>query len=403
MDDLHKAFVAYTYTEEDKSAKKRRAVRFWVLFVFAVVIFLLAGSFALWQFSPKPGCRVLVIDKTVPHPDYREHQSLFWVLNNSKVTNKGGRRKWRAGRDYVGFYPEKFIASDASFSSELEPVQLVGIDCLILVDTYGVYVDDYKFPDRHRTHLDFSRKIFGGLESEEVDTIEDFIQRGGSIIAEFNCFYPPTPEPEQKRMERLLGVNSSGWKGRYFADLSNLQDVPSWAVRHWKIQSGEDWNFTGSGYIIAHQNTNLLVLEEGKDVEANGLRIEVRLPQDPLMKGVASSTPYGYWFDIVSPEAGTEVLAQFRFLLTASGKEKMKALAVPETFPAVLRASRSPLRIYMAGDFSDNNISHGPYFFYGWSSLRRVLCCFGKGFSQNRFFWSFYVPMLKNLFSLNHS
>jgi hypothetical protein len=111
---------------------------------------------------------------------------------------------------------------------------------------------------------------------------------------------------------------------------------------------------------------------------------------------------YAYWFDIVSPEPGTEVLAEYRFRLTPGGKQKLREFSIPETFPAVLRASQSPLRIYFAGDFSDNNINPGPYFFYGWPQIRRILCCGGGNKAQDRFFWSFYVPLLKNLFYLNY-
>jgi hypothetical protein len=397
-----KPFVAYTYTPEDKSAKRRRAVRFWVLLALALVALLIIGSFAFWQLSSGPAWRTLVVDKTVPHPDYREHQSLFWVLNHSKVVNKGGKRKWRPGRDYVGFYPEKFIASDASYSSDLEPTQTIGVNLIFLVDTYGVYADDYRFPERYRTHQDYSKKIFGGLETEEVTAIEDFVKNGGSLVAEFNTFHHPTPQNVKERMEELLGLRSTGWTGRYFTDLANREDVPPWALRHWKTHYGKEWNFSGAGYIITHENTQILVLEGEKDVEAGGLQIRKMQPEDPLMKGTALNTPYCFWFDIEAPLEGTEVLAQYRFRLTAQGREKMQEFGVPESFPAVLRASRTPLVLYFAGDFSDNSIYHGPYFFHGWSELRRLFCRVGKDRTQNRFFWGFYVPLLKNIFNLDH-
>jgi len=399
---IQKPFVAYTYTVEDPAVKRRRRMKFLgvcFLFVFCLIIVL---SFSLWKFAPAPKWRTLVVDKTVPHPDYREHQALFWVLNHTKVTNKGGKRRWRPGKDYVGFYPEKFIASDASFSSNLEPNHTIGVNLLFLVDTYGVYVDDYKNPEDYQTHLDYSTKIFGGLEQKEVEIIEGFVQNGGSLVAEFNTFHPPTPESARERLEQILGLQSTGWMGRYFADLSNKNDVPFWALRNWKTHNGEEWEFTGPGFIIAHQDTQILVLQKGKDVDSRGLRIETVSPDDPLMKAASSSVPYLYWFDIVSPMEETEVLAHYRFYLTQDGKQKMQKYSVPEIFPAVLRASQSPLRIYFAGDFSDNNISRGPYFFYGWPQIRRILCCIGKNKSQNRFFWSFYVPMLSNIFNLNY-
>lgn len=386
------------YASENKLIKRNRAIRFWVLFTLAAVLFFSAGSFALWLLAPKPDLRILVVDKTVPHTDYREHRSLFWALNHAKVLNKGGEREWRPGKDYVGFYPEKFVASDASFSSELEQDHLVGIDCLFLADTYGVYVDDYKYAEKGLTHLDSSRKIFGGLEPGEVDVIEAFVRDGGALVAEFNAFYPPTGKAVQERMENLLGLKSSGWTGRYFADLSNRMDVPSWAMRNWKTHYGQDWDFTGPGYIIAHQNTELLVLQEGKDVGSKGLVIEPVRPRAPLTQGVSRNTPYSYWFDIVSPESGTEVLARFRFHLTPQGEEKMRASAVPETFPAVLLGSGASRRVYLAGDFSDSSVSLGPYFFSGWPGVRRILCALGNGSPQSRFYWSFYYPLLSNLF-----
>ncbi len=393
-----KPFVAYTYTVENPSAKRRRLIRFWTLLFLIVIFFLSIGSYALWRLAPAPKWRTLVVDKTVPYPDYREHQALFWVLNHTKVTNKGGKRRWRSGKDYVGFYPEKFIASDASFSSNLEPDHTIGVNLLFVVDTYGVYVDDYKSPEDYGTHLDYSKKIFGGLAEKEVEIIEDFVQNGGSLVTEFNTFDQPTPQGTRERMEQLLGLRSTGWIGRFFADLSNKYDVPAWALRNWKTLHGEEWDFTGPGFIIAHPDNRLLVLEEGKDVESRGLLIEINLPDDPVLKAVSPRVPYPYWFDIVLPAEGTEVLAHYRLHLTQNGREKMQKYSLPETFPAVLRASRSPLRIYFAGDFSDSPIYRGPYFFSGWSQIRRILCFVGKNRAQNKFYWSFYVPLLSNIF-----
>ena len=359
-------------------------------------------SLCFWQFAPSPKWRTLVVDKTVPHPDYREHQALFWVLNHTRAANQDGHRRWRLDRDYLGFYPEKFTTSDASFSSNLEPDHTTGIDLLFVVDTYGVYIDDYKSSEGYRTHLDYSKRIFGGLTETDVEIIEDFVQKGGSLVAEFNTLNHPTQGGERGRMEQLLGLRSTGWVGRYFADLSNKNDVPFWAFRNWKAHHEKEWDFAGPGFIITHPDTRLLVLEEGKDVESRGLGIEVTLPDDPLMEAITSRVPFFYWFDIVTPEKGAEVLAEYQFRLTPEGGKKLQEFSIPETFPAVLRASRSPLRIYFAGDFSDNPINPGPYFFYGWPQIRRILCCGGDNKAQNRFFWSFYVPLIKNLFNLNY-
>ncbi|MFQ6037848.1 MAG: hypothetical protein ACE5LV_04450 [Candidatus Aminicenantales bacterium] len=359
---------------------------------------LMAISYGLWRFSPGSSCRILVLDKTVPHPDYREHHGLFWVLNHAKVFNKGGERRWRNGKDYVGFYPEKFIASDAPFASDLKPEHLIGINLLYIADTYGVYTDDYRYPEKFRTHLDFSRKIFGGLTAEEADLILRYAEAGGDLIAEFNTFHQPTSQEIRSRLEPLFGLEWSGWTGRYFKDLANAEDVPAWAHRYWKAHHGTEWKFSGPGFIMAHADSRILVLEEGKDLAPGDFRLRVTQPEDPLMKGVSENVPYRYWFDIVRPVGDTEVLAWYAFRLTSAGKDKLRAFGLPTSFPAVLRSSLDPLRVYFAGDFSDSRLFLGPHFLAGWARLRRILCTAGKARSQNAFFWRFYLPLLENLF-----
>lgn len=389
--------MAFTYTIENPSVKLRKRLKSWAVIFFTASILLVICSLSFWLFAPAPKRRTLVVDKTVPHPDYREHQALLWILNHTKAANQAGKRIWRPDKDYLGFYPEKFVASDSVYSSNLEHDHLVGIDLLFVVDTYGVYVDDYKSLEEYQTHQDYSKKIFGGLDEKEVDTIVDFVQKGGSLVAEFNTFNDPTHGKERERMEQLLGIHSTGWIGRYFADLSNSNDVPPWALRDWKMHHGEDWNFSGPGFIIAHPDTRLIVLEEGKDVESRGLWIEINASDDHLMKAIAPRVSYPYWFDIVFPEKKTEVLAEYRLRLTARGRQKTREFSIPEKFPAVLRASRSPMCVYFAGDFSDNNINTGPYFFCGWSHFRRILCFLGKNRAHDRFFWAFYLPLVSNI------
>jgi len=45
-----------------------------------------------WYLKDASPWRVLVVDKTVPHPDYREHAALFWVMRHDKVASATGER-----------------------------------------------------------------------------------------------------------------------------------------------------------------------------------------------------------------------------------------------------------------------------------------------------------------------
>jgi hypothetical protein len=370
-----------------------------ILFLSLLIIgIFLAFPFLLWKLSPASPWSVVVLDQTVPHPDYREHHSLFWCLNHAKVHGQTGKTRWKTDRDYIGFYPEKFVSSNSAYASALQPLPADKVDLLFIADSYGVYRDDYIYPERYWTHLDYSQKIFGGFDIQEVEIIEEFVKKGGALVLEFNTFHSPSTQEAQERLEALMGLRWSGWMGRFFFDLSDEEDVPVWAWRHWEAHHDQEWNFSGPGFLIAHEDTRLFVLEGDKDLEIHSLQIILAQPDDPLLKGVSQNVPYYYWYDIVYPDPSTEILAQYKFQVTVPGKEKLREFGVPEEFPAVLRASRLPLKIYFAGDFSDNRVYRGPYFLSGWPQFRRFLCLFSSAQDQNTFYWRFYVPFLKNLF-----
>ena len=324
---------------------------------------------------------------------------MFWCLNHAKVFNLSGKAKWNSSQDYIGFYPEKFALSDTSlYASELESTIPENVNFLYIADVYGVYKDDYKYPERYWTHLDFSKKIVGGFDLQEVEIIQDFVQKGGALVVEFNTFHSPSTSEAKKLLEDILDLKWSGWIGRFFLDLSDEQDVPVWARRHWEAHYEEKWEFRGPGFLFSHQDTRLFVLEDTTDLKNNDLNITISQPKDPLMKHVSKKVPYRYWFDVVYPDSSTDVLALSKLQLTDQGKEKLRKFGVPESFPAVIRSNRSPLRIYFAGDYSDNRLYRGPYFLYGWPSIRRFFCLFSPAQDQNAFYWRFYVPVLKNIF-----
>jgi hypothetical protein len=357
---------------------------------------MVATPLVLWRIAPVHTARLRILDKTVPHADYREHNALMWALNHNKTLPPGGKMPWEPGRDYFGYNPKRVGADGKPLMPALSPGFLDGTDALFIADTYGVYSNDYE-GDNRGFSPDYSRLIYGGLSESEVGVIEDFSRRGGGVIAEFNTFASPTGGQARKRLEDLLGVRWTGWAGRHFKELSDKGEVPEWARRNYRTHYLREWEFSGPGWLLSSEDTGLLVLESGKDTGGKELEIVVTMASDPLMRGLPGRTPYYYWFDIVSAAGSSEVPAMFRFTLTQSGKTKLAAFKLPESFPAVVIRSLKPLVVYNAGDFSDSQFEMGSYNIFGKPEFIRMTKYFSAARDAYSFFWGFFVQYVENM------
>jgi hypothetical protein len=63
-------------------------------------------------------------------------------------------------------------------------------------------------------------------------------------------------------------------------------------------------------------------------------------------------------------------------------------------FPAVTEYKSSYWFYYFAGDFSENHVSNNLSRFAGVGNLKFISSLFGP---QKRFFWYFYMPMMKKI------
>ncbi len=364
--------------------------------VVAGLALLFSSPWLVWQMQPERELGLVIVDKTVPVPTYREHSSLIWALNHLKVKAPSQHDKWQLETDYIGYYPDKNGGTRGE-TRQLTSKDLTGQDILFVTDTYGVYKQDVAESRRDKA-ADYSPRIYGGLDTKEVNAIESFVQAGGTLIGEFNTFATPTPKDVRKRMENLFRLRWKGWAGRYFEDLGHPTEVPAWAHRKWKAQSGKDWDFTGPGWIVDHEESmKLVVLRLDKEVGSKGLRI-MKKQDHPLTKNVDTDIPFYFWFDVLEPMPGAQVLAEYQMDLTPEGKEIWQKAGLPMTFPALSVVEYPSLRVYMAGDASDTDLVLGPTGIAGRGAFER----FGKfkhyQSDQGAFFWELYLPLLENIF-----
>ena len=354
----------------------------------AVAALLVLVPFLLWKALPPRTLKVLVVDKTVPDASRREHAGLFWILNHRKYRQPNGT-DYQADRDYYGFFPQAHHTWEIKEPS----ITAAAPDLIYLADTYGVYTEEfYGAPLGNR-----SRPIYAGLRPEETKDIQSALGGCLTLVGEFNTFASPTDGEARLACERWFGLAWNGWIARFFQDLERGGEVPPWAVRNYERQTGQEWAFSGPGMLFVNEDDRVEVLVDGVDVEAGrGLRMLAR-PEGAARLDLPRDARYDYWFDLVKPEPGTEVLADYDLPLLPAGERKLKALGLGRRSPAILSAWQGRTHAYyFAGDFADAWPPPNFTRLRGLAGLRQATMGEEAGDPQG-FFWRVYVPVMTRI------
>ncbi|MBY0144938.1 hypothetical protein [Neobacillus niacini] len=345
-------------------------------------IIILLSPFWLWKFQPSKELKVLIFDKTVPDQTYREHKGLVWILNNAKYI-KENKKSYEINEDYKGFVPK----DGQQYSITSLPKDLKDYDLYYLTDQYGVYEED--FIGKNETG-ERSSIMFGGLESSDVDAIEQALlsSKGKTLIAEFNTFASPTPEPVREKITNLLNLEWTGWIGRYFPDLDN-NEVPIWVREQYEV-SNKKWEFKGKGFVFVNKENEIIVVDQD-NVKNNGALFTLTDKGQNHFKRELNGK-YQYWFDINIARSDEEILAAYDLPITDSKKEELEALGIPTHFPAIIHHQNAKYNTYyFAGDYADEAEVPAIYQTKGLEWWKKH---FG---TQDSFYWDVYVPMMKVL------
>ncbi len=390
---------------------KKPFPRFWA--GLAAVMLLLLAPWIVWEISPAKTLSVAVLDKTVNDDSYREHKGLFWILNQQKYRMQGGK-KYLYDRDYYGYEPPVRGERPAERT-------LAGLDpatqLIYVADTYGL--SESPNAQDAQTGLPANAggqeplSAQGGMKTLDVNVMEAAAGRGTMLVAEFNSIAAPTEEAVRDRASALLGMKWTGWTARYFPNLEQGGEVPAWVPERYRAITGQDWAYTGAGFLFVHESGDVFVLRDGTESDGSA-RISFtdagreRFDMDP-------GDRYNYWFDVVTPTAGSEVLAQYDLPLTATGRAVLAEHGIRETFPAVVRrqvpegGTGSPLvtgataapaagqvSYYFAGDYADRE--GYPFWrrYAGWPAFKSAFTFDTRG-SEDAFYWDVYVPMMKRV------
>jgi hypothetical protein len=342
----------------------------------ACILYLMLYPFLMWYLLDEKRLQISVVDKTVPKNDYREHLGLFWVLEHNKV-RKDQQAKYELAKDYYGYNPETYEADTVLEIPET-------VDLLYVADTYGVYKADLQ----DNILGERSPLIYGGLTIFEWNRIMDKKTSDTTLIVEFNSLASPTDISTRRVVEQNLGIQWSGWIGRYFPDLAD-EDVPVWVKKNWEAQTGETWDLTGEGLVFADEADQVIILEE-KDFAG---QVDFKWSKEAAgtYEHVKDSA-YGYWFDIIIPSEKVSVEANYELNISEQAKKLLAKNGIPLKYPAILH-NKNEKTYYFAGDFADVNTSYYthwrlPPWFYSVNAFFNPM---------DRFFWEVYVPFMNHI------
>ena len=365
-----------------------------LLNILMIAVILVPAFFILrpaydWSQLQASELNVWIIDKTVPRPDYREHKALTWVLDYRKIVNEKTGEYFDSAKDYYGYFP----LEKNTFEIREIPDTVETPDMIYLTDTYGVYQDDLTTSEAYDSE---NRNIYGGLDESEIRIIEKNLGGGNTIVGEFNIASSPTNEENKKILESIFSLEWSGWRGRQFDDLRKYVEIPDAIVEQYESQEGREWSFSGQGYVFISDEGQIIVLEKEKHYEKSGYSIKFR-EEFREKYSIKNDSTFKMWFEVINPEPGTEILADYEADLTEDGIKLLSENGIPISFPAAVhKVNRQYQSYYFAGDFADMQSGSEFYRYYNLHRIKQFMSKYYRD-KPEYFYWNCYVPLMSEI------
>lgn len=367
-----------------------------IIIIILVVIFALpAVNFIRWIFQEKKPMDIVVLNKTVPTLERLKHKSFHWILTSERFVKKGKKTSYSYKKDYFGFSPTRPLREKGSTRKEYRLAEMIDLpektDVLYIADTYGVFFNDwYSGINKSRR----SRKIYGGLNNNDYLFISEMKNRNKLVILEYNSFDYPTAQFESVRTQEKLGINFSGWTGKYFEKLDTVApDFPIWLTAMYRKQHKQPWTFKKAGIVLLTEK-NIIVLEEGTHLK-NPLPLILTDSANCAKYGVPSSVAFNNWFDIIDP-LNSNVISRFRIETTALGDTLFEKNSLDNEFPAVIREQTTNNLYYFAGDFATNKVWNCTSRIKSFEKLKGILYSSNPN-DPRRFYWLYYKPLINTI------
>ncbi|HXI00914.1 MAG TPA: hypothetical protein VNI52_11660 [Sphingobacteriaceae bacterium] len=352
-----------------------------------------------WYLTPKSLLNVTIVDKTVLTDPAQGHASLSWILRNKKYSKANGNL-YIIKDDYYGSFPKNKSNYDIKGLERFSDPQLDNLskrsDMMYVTDTYGIYENDL-VPENKRKK--YSKKIYGGLSSQDMRILKQFKRQKKLIITEFNTFSTPTSPVIAKDFENTFKIRWTGWVGRYFESLDTLQnkELPRWLLDNYKLQNNNKWPFRKGGIVFVHKNEKVVVLEYVTHLNSEVPLIITQKYQREKYN-IPKSIKYSFWFDVVQTSTRNQIVSYYDIKVNRTGENILDQNGIPPQFPAVIEHDRKDYKFYyFCGDFADNPISQTGAYFKGIHFFKRMFYDNDIAAERISFFWEYYSPLVSSI------
>ncbi|WP_274309554.1 hypothetical protein [Solibacillus daqui] len=333
----------------------------WGVLFIAVVL----SPWWLYYIKTEAPLDVIVLDVSSTNDELKERMGIYEALALNKVVDLEGDT-YEAGRDYFGV---KVVDARKTIETKELPLRIDKADIIYLADLQGIHERDLSWENTTSNKL-----LFGGLTGSAWRTIQSRLHQTtpSTLIVEYNSFTDATEATIREQLAAQLGIEQSGYRAKYFSDLS---EAPL-ATRE-----------SGSGLVIQQKSTNeTVVLKSAKPVQfqstARGEQI-FDFQQFEVFTG---------WFDLAIA-VDSETLATYEPDISAQDSAQLQALNLPASFAVITTNTREHnTNYYFAGKFSYQSKQSLPIpKMYGYKWLQQL---FAK---DDAFYWKNYEPMLQQI------
>lgn len=368
-----------------------------ILIILVILVLIPLISRLIWGFNSGKPLNIMILNKTVLSLERKEQRALFWFLIHDKYTKPDGK-VYNMNKDYFGFHPlrpektRKYVVNRVKLS---EIDKLAGdYDLAYFADTYGVFFNEWY---RGRNINDKGTLIEGGLNNNDYLFVKKMYELKKLIIAEYNFLAVPTDDLVRRRAEELLGIQWSGWIGKYFNNLNieRNKTFPIWIVDLYNSKNESDWDFKGDGIVLVNEITkDVIVLEADKHLEFPVPEIQTTNYGKSKFK-VPENVNFLQWFEISYSEKNNAI-AEFKIHINVEGKPLLDKYNLPSRFPAVIESGNDSPFYYFTGDFTEYPVKMFTAKLAGINLLKGLFYN-NKPDNQSKFYWTYYQPMLSEI------
>lgn len=363
--------------------RNHRPLTLWLLACLTVISVGLVVPWIWWQSQAPVLLNIMIIDKTNANAPYPGYKGLVWLLNQQKIVQKTGERYV-----YDENEEELNLLENTSTITKKLPDEVTETDLIYLASSKTNTVPAVNLKTKKGEEI-------AGLTVYDALKIREAASRGVAVVAEYNTQSLWTSDNVRDQLHPILGLKSSGWRGKYISNLQSRVQVSEQVRMDYERIAGQAWPYSGKGILLVHEDGGVIVLRGGKDVQTAEIKLSFT-EKGRQWSGIQQEFQYTSWFDVVVPDSPESILARYKTSLTQEGRQKLINAGIPGDFPAILRNDGDYQSYYMTGSYGE--MEH--YSFWrrikGWDIIREWITPNLKEI-PDMFYWKVYVPVMKQI------